>query len=60
MNDAMNRSVFALAGSLCAVALAAAPADAKSGAKPPQGAEQKQPEDENKESGGIPRYQPFP
>ncbi len=60
----MNRILLALAASLCAVALAAAPAGAKSGAKSggksPQEAEQKQPEDENKETGGIPRYQPFP
>ena len=54
--------MLALAASLCAVALTAAPTDAKSAksAKPPQGAEQKQPEEENKETGGLPRYQPFP
>lgn len=55
----MNRIFLALAVSLCALALAAAPAEAKKGAKPPQEAEQQQ-QDENKESGGIPRYQPFP
>jgi heat shock protein HslJ len=58
MIDAMNRILLALAASLCAIALAAAPADAKSRAKPPQGTEQ--PKDEDKETGGIPRYQPFP
>ncbi|AZG77731.1 META domain-containing protein [Methylocystis rosea] len=62
MIDAMNRILLALAASLCAVALASGPTDAKSAksAKPPQGAEQKQPEEENKETGGLPRYQPFP
>ncbi len=55
----MNRIFLAFAASLCALALAAAPVEAKKGAKPPQEAE-RQPQDENKESGGIPRYQPFP
>ena len=58
----MNRYSLALAASLCALALAA-PADAKKrAAKPePEAAEQQQPkQDENKETGGIPRYKPFP
>lgn len=58
----MNRIFLALVASLCGLALAAAPAEAKKGAKAPEGTEQQQqpPEEENKETGGLPRYQPFP
>ncbi len=52
----MNRIFVALLAGFCALSLAA-PAQARKGAQP---AAEKQQQDENKETGGIPRYQPFP
>ena len=54
----MNRLFLVAAAALCALAVAA-PAEAKKRAKPAPEQQQEQ-QDENKESGGIPRYQPFP
>lgn len=55
----MKRIFLALTAAFCALALAAAPAEAKKAPKTSQEGEQQAP-DENKETGGIPRYQPFP
>jgi heat shock protein HslJ len=56
----MKKIFSTLAAALCVVAIAA-PADAKKRAKPAEaGQEQQQPDDAHKETGGIPRYQPFP
>lgn len=54
----MNKFFLALAVGLCAFSLAA-PAQTKQRAKPAEEGQQ-QPKDENKETGGIPRYKPFP
>lgn len=57
----MKKPPVTLLAAACALAFACAPAAAKK-AKPaakPAGAEAQQAE-ENKETGGIPRYQPFP
>lgn len=56
----MKKLFVALAASVCVLALAATPATAKK-AKPAQpAAEQQDGGEEGKESGAIPRYQPFP
>lgn len=53
----MNRFLLSLAAACCALALVAAPAAAKKTRPAPQGEKQ---ELGGGESGGIPRYQPFP
>lgn len=57
----MKHFRLALLAALCAAAVAA-PADAKKRPKPPEEGQQQQQgeEKENKETGGIPRYTPFP
>ncbi|MCX7898992.1 MAG: META domain-containing protein [Methylocystis sp.] len=56
----MNKVFVGLVAALGAFSLAAAPAQAKKrAAKPAENSEQQQAE-ENKDTGGIPRYQPFP
>ncbi len=55
----MKKIVLGLAAALCALSLAATPALAKKrAAKPAENGQQA--EDENKETGGVPRYTPFP
>jgi heat shock protein HslJ len=57
----MKKSPVVLFAAACALAFAAFPAEAKKGkpAAKPEGGEAQQ-SDESKETGGIPRYQPFP
>jgi heat shock protein HslJ len=57
----MKKRFSILAAALC-LAVVAAPANAKKRAKPAEAGQeqQQQGEDANKETGGIPRYQPFP
>lgn len=57
----MKKYLFGLLAALCALSLAA-PADAKKRAGQEQQLQQGQGQggEENQESGGIPRYQPFP
>lgn len=56
----MHNRFVALVAAGCALALAAAPANAKKARPAQQNAEQQQSEEGNKEPAGIPRYQPFP
>jgi heat shock protein HslJ len=55
-DDLMNKIFVALLAGACALSLAL-PAQAKKAAPP---ADEKPQQEENKEAGGIPRYQPFP
>jgi len=55
----MNRFFLSVATVLCALALAA-PAEARKAKPAASGEQQQQQQGENAESGGIPRYQPFP
>jgi heat shock protein HslJ len=56
----MKKIFVALAAGVCALSLTMAPAEAKKRAKPAEQNAEQQEGEENKESGGIPRYQPFP